>query len=167
MKNKKIVFQILDAILLSSRGKIKIETLENFFKGLKIKNILEELNLRYKNLGFFVYQENGFIELVNRPAVYPYLVNFFDFSEEENSKNILEVLAIIAYAGPMRLEKINSLRNKNSWFEIFYLLKEGLVIKTSKNFFKVSQDFLDFFGFKEIKDLPDYFRVRKGLKSLI
>jgi chromosome segregation and condensation protein ScpB len=54
--NKELALKVLDAILLSSKRKIKIETLKKFFHGLNLDELINEANLRYQNLGFFIYQ---------------------------------------------------------------------------------------------------------------
>jgi segregation and condensation protein B len=162
--NKELALKVLDAILLSSRRKIKIETLKKFFQGLNLDELINEANQRYQNLGFFIYQNKNEIELVTRPELSNYLMNFFGFEENELAQEFLEVLAIIAYGGPIRLEEINQIRNKKSFFIVRELLNEGL-IKKEKRTYKVSEKFLQFLGFKNLKELPDYERLRKELRK--
>jgi len=162
--NKELALKVLDAILLSSRRKIKIETLKKFFHGLNLDELINEANLRYQNLGFFIYQNKNEIELVTRPELANYLVNFFGFEENELAQEFLEVLAIIAYGGPIKLEEINQIRNKKSFFIIKELLNEGLIKKEKKSY-KVSEKFLQFLGFKSLKELPDYEKLRKEIRK--
>jgi segregation and condensation protein B len=162
--NKELALKVLDAILLSSRRKIKIETLKKFFQGLNLEELINEANKRYQNLGFFIYQNKNEIELVTRPELANYLMNFFGFEENELAQEFLEVLAIIAYGGPIKLEEINQIRNKKSFFIIKELLNEGL-IKKEKQTYKVSEKFLQFLGFKSLRELPDYEKLRKEIKK--
>jgi segregation and condensation protein B len=162
--NKELALKVLDAILLSSKRKIKIETLKKFFHGLNLDELINEANLRYQNLGFFIYQNKNEIELVTRPELANYLVNFFGFEENELAQEFLEVLAIIAYGGPIKLEEINQIRNKKSFFIIKELLNEGLIKKEKKSY-KVSEKFLQFLGFKSLKELPDYEKLRKEIRK--
>jgi segregation and condensation protein B len=162
--NKELALKVLDAILLSSRRKIKIETLKKFFHGLNLDELINEANQRYQNLGFFIYQNKNEIELVTRPELANYLVNFFGFEENELAQEFLEVLAIIAYGGPIKLEEINQIRNKKSFFIIKELLNEGLIKKENKSY-KVSEKFLQFLGFKSLKELPDYEKLRKEIRK--
>ena len=162
--NKELALKVLDAILLSSRRKIKIETLKKFFHGLNLDELINEANLRYQNLGFFIYQNKNEIELVTRPELANYLVNFFGFEENELAQEFLEVLAIIAYGGPIKLEEINQIRNKKSFFIIKELLNEGLIKKEKKSY-KVSEKFLQFLGLKSLKELPDYEKLRKEIRK--
>jgi segregation and condensation protein B len=162
--NKELALKVLDAILLSSKRKIKIETLKKFFHGLNLDELINEANQRYQNLGFFIYQNKNEIELVTRPELANYLMNFFGFEENELTQEFLEVLAIIAYGGPIKLEKINQIRNKKSFFIIKELLNEGLIKKERKSY-KVSEKFLQFLGFKSLRELPDYEKLRKEIRK--
>jgi segregation and condensation protein B len=162
--NKELALKVLDAILLSSKRKIKIETLKKFFQGLNLEELINEVNQRYQNLGFFIYQNKNEIELVTRPELANYLMNFFGFEENELAQEFLEVLAIIAYGGPIKLEEINQIRNKKSFFIIKELLNEGLIKKEKKSY-KVSEKFLQFLGFKSLRELPDYEKLRKEIRK--
>jgi segregation and condensation protein B len=162
--NKELALKVLDAILLSSRRKIKIETLRKFFQGLNLEELINEASLRYQNLGFFIYQNKNEIELVTRPELANYLMNFFGFEENELAQEFLEVLAIIAYGGPIKLEEINQIRNKKSFFIIKELLNEGLIKKEKKSY-KVSEKFLQFLGFKSLRELPEYEKLRKEIRK--
>jgi segregation and condensation protein B len=160
---KKLALKILDAILISSRRKIKLSTLKNFFAGLNLNELINELNQRYIDFGFFIHQNKSSIELVSRPELANYLINFFGYEENEIAQDFLEVLAIIAYGGPIGLNEINQIRNKKSFSIIKELLNEGLIKKEEKNY-QISEKFLQFLGFKSLKELPDYQKLRKELK---
>ena len=161
---KELALKVLDAILLSSRRKIKIEILKKFFKDLNLDELISLASQRYQNLGFFIYRNKDEIELVTRPELASYLINFFGLEENEIIQEFLEVLAIIAYGGPLRLQEINQIRNKKSFLIIKELLNEGL-IKKEKKTYKISKKFLRFLGFKSLKELPDYYRLRKEIRK--
>jgi segregation and condensation protein B len=162
--NKDLAIQILFAILFSARRKIKIETLKNFFKDLNFDELIVEANQKSQNLGVFIYRDQDNVELVTSPKLSNYLINFFGIEEEALTQEFLEVLAIIAYGGPIKLEKINQIRNKKSFFIIKELLNEGLIKKEKKSYI-VSEKFLDFLGFRDLKELPDYDKLRKEIKK--
>jgi segregation and condensation protein B len=160
---KNLALKILDAILISSRRKIKLSTLKKFFAGLNLDELINEINQRYIDFGFFVYQDKDSIELVSRPELANYLINFFGYEENEIFQDFLEVLAIIAYGGPIGLNEINQIRNKKSFLIVRELLNEGL-IKREKKSYQVSEKFLQFLGFKSLKELPDYQKLRRELR---
>lgn len=165
--DKELALKVLDAILISSKRKINLSTLENFFKDFKdidVLALLEEANKRYQNLGFFIYKNNKSIEILPRPFLTTYLINFFGLEENEQFNDLFEVLAIIAYGGPINIKKINQVRNKRSGLIIKLLLDEGLIKKVNNNYI-VSQKFLNFFGFKSLKELPDYKKLRNKIRK--
>jgi segregation and condensation protein B len=162
--DNKLILRVLDAILISSRKKIKLTTIKNFFGDINLEQLIKELNQRYSDFGFFVYKNQNSIELVSRPELANYLINFFGYEENEAFQDFLEVLAIIAYGGPIDIARINQIRNKKSFSIIKELLKEGLIKKENKNY-QVSEKFLRFFGFKSLEELPDYQKLRKELKK--
>ncbi len=162
--NRDLALKVLDAILISSRRKVKIKTLKNFFKDLDVEGLLTIAQKRYEDFGFFLYRDKDYVELTNRPELSSYLINFFNFEENEYFQDFLEVLAIVAYAGPISLREIDQIRQKESTTILKELLNEGL-IKKHRSLYKVSKKFLEFFGFQKLEDLPDYHRLRKELKG--
>jgi chromosome segregation and condensation protein ScpB len=160
---KDLALKVLDAILISSHQKVKIKTLKNFFKDIDFDELIELAKARYQDFGFFLYQDKDYLELVNRPELSQYLFNFFKFENNEKMQEILEVLAIVAYAGPISLKEVNKIRQKDSKNVLLELLNEGF-IKRHKSSYKASEKFLNLFGFEKLEDLPDYHRLRKELK---
>jgi len=161
--DKELALKILDAILVSARKKLKISTLEKFFAGLNLNELLKIANQRYSKFGFFIFNNNDSVELVSRPELASYLINFFGYEENELFQEFLEVLAIIAYGGPICLERINQIRNKKSLLIVKELLNEGLIKKENKNY-KINERFLKVLGFKSLKELPDYKKLRRELR---
>ena len=160
---KDLALKILSAILLASRRKIKKTTLEKFFSGFNLEELINNLNKKLDEVGFFVYEDKDSIELVNRPELSSYLINFFGYEENEIFEEFLEVLAIIAYGGPISLQKINRLRGKKSSLIIKELLYEGLIEKV-KNNYQITHKFLKILGLNRNQDLPNYYQLRKALK---
>lgn len=164
--NFDLALKILDALLISSRRKLKKSTLAQFFSGFNLNELIKKTDERYQNLGFFIYDDGDYIELVNRPELANYLVNFFGFEENEIIQDFLEVLAIVAYGGPIKLSEINRLRGKKSAPIIKELVSRGF-IKKEKSYYQVSSKFLKILGFNRQEDLPDYQEVRKELRKAI
>ncbi len=161
-----LALKIFDAILLSARRKIKKSTLAQFFGGFNLDEIIEKTNDRYKSLGFFLYEDKGYVELVNRPELVNYLINFFGLEENEVFQDLLEVLAIIAYGGPMSLKELDRLRGKKSSLILKELLAKGF-IEREKNNYRITSKFLKTLGFDHQEELPDYQEVRKELRKTI
>lgn len=162
--DQELVLRILDGILLSGKRKIKKSTLAQFFSGFNLDDLLKKANDRYKNFGFFIYQDKDYVELINRPEIARYLINFFGFEENEILQDILEVLAIVAYGGPISLKELDRLRGKKSSVILKELLSGGF-IKKEKNTYRITQKFLKILGFNKVEDLPDYQSLRRELKG--
>jgi segregation and condensation protein B len=162
---KFLALKVLEAILLSAHRKLNKITLEKFFSGINFKELLKLANERYKDFGFFIYDDGKNLELVTKPELRNYLVNFFGFEENYLTQEFLEVLAIVAYGGPIQIQDINKIRGKKSYYILKELLKEGYVKKENK-FYRVSDKFLNFLGFKREKELPEYKKLRKEIRGV-
>ena len=78
------------------------------------------------------------------------------------SSAALEVLAIIAYNEPITKFEINEIRGIESYHVIRKLLAKDLIKVSGKsdlpgnpNLYKVTSDFLDYFGLSSLSDLPE------------
>lgn len=163
---KELALQVLGALLVSAPYKIKKKLLKEFFVGLDIIDLIKTANERYRGLGFFIHDDGESIEIVNRPELSRYLINFFGFEENYLIQEMLEVLAIIAYGGPLNVREIDKIRGKKSLYVLKELFKEGYVEKR-KNYYKVSEKFLKFLGFKKEEELPDYKKLREEIRKLM
>jgi len=84
--------------------------------------------------------------------------------EEENSvltQSSLEVLAIIAYNGPITRIDVDEIRGVNSSYIVRKLLLKGLIEEVGKSdtagkprIYNVTSKFLDYFGLGNIDELP-------------
>ncbi len=162
--DKDLAVKILEAIFLASRRKIKKTILIQFFYGFDLEELIALANKKFQDTGFFIYEDGETFELVTRPELYKYLINFFDFEENEIIQEILEVLAIIAYGGPISLREINKLRGKKSALVLKELLNNGFV-KKEKNYYRLSYEFLKALGAHTEKDLPDYQDLHKEIQD--
>ncbi|MDP1884208.1 MAG: SMC-Scp complex subunit ScpB [Candidatus Moranbacteria bacterium] len=87
--------------------------------------------------------------------------------QENLSKAGLEVLAIIAYRGPITRIEVEAIRGVNCSFTVRSLLMRGLLerIENPKDnrgyLYKISFDFLKKLGIDSIEKLPDYETLSK------
>ena len=95
---------------------------------------------------------------VEHKEYYAKLVN-----EDNNtlSESSLEVLAIIAYSGPITRIDIDNIRGVNSSYIVRKLLIKGLIEENGRSdapgkprIYKVTNKFLDYFGLGSIDELP-------------
>lgn len=84
---------------------------------------------------------------------------------EQNSKlseSALEVLSIIAYKGPISRVQIDKIRGVSSSYTVRKLVLKNLIEECGKseeagrpNLYKVTDQFLNYFGLGSIKELPE------------
>lgn len=93
--------------------------------------------------------------------------------EKELSKVLLEVLSIVAYMGPITKTQIEDIRNTNSEYAVSTLCRFDLIYPCGRadtlgrpTLYKTTHKFLQKFGLKSLKDLPDKEEVLKRLKDL-
>jgi segregation and condensation protein B len=160
--------KIIEAILFSApNGFVSLDHLKQFFQE-DITNILEEIKVRSADHGYTLIERNGKIALVTRKEYAEILKNFWGIEEKEFSQASLEVLAVVAYAGPMSLSEINKIRGVNSSYVVNRLVLRGLLAVEKKNerrYYRLSPEFLNFLGITNESELPDYENIRKDLKK--
>ena len=82
-------------------------------------------------------------------------------SHQELSEQALEVLAIVAYKGPVTRVEVDELRGLSSAFTIRKLVARGFIKECGKsempgrpNLYKITNECLDYFGLSNVNDLP-------------
>lgn len=159
--------KLLEAILFSAPNFVSLTNLKNYFAE-DITDLLEEIKEHSREHGYTLIQRDDKIALVTRKEFSEALKNFWGIEEKEFSKASLEVLAIIAYAGPITKKEINKIRGVNSSYILNRLTLRGLVgitKQSGKRYYHLSPDFLNFLGIHDESELPDYERIRKELKE--
>ena len=87
---------------------------------------------------------------------------------DELSKAGLEVLAIVAYKGPVGRAAIDYIRGVDSSFSLRNLLLRGLVSREENPkdrrsyLYRISTEFLKYFGLRQPHDLPHYDELRRS-----
>lgn len=163
---EELASQILEAILIAARRKINKNILKKFFDGFDVSVLVNRINQRNKESGFFIYDDGKNLEILTKPELSSYLINFFGFEENDFVQDFLEVLAIIAYGGPINIRSINKIRGEKSYYLIRELIKQGYV-KKDKSSYRISNKFLNFLGFTKEEELPDYYKLREEIRKKI
>ena len=135
------------------------ETLEN------IQKAIEDLKTEYKNRnsGLSVLHADKEIQIVTNKEQSEIIESFRKKElEGELSKSALEVLAIIAYRGPITKPDIETIRGVNCSFSLRNLLLRGLIFKKPHptdfrtQIYAITPDFYRFLGISDKEELPDY-----------
>lgn len=172
MDNQQIK-KIIEGILFLSLKPLNLDDLEKFFKidKEKIRLIMEEIKSDFSQKGINLIEQNDKFELVTSPEINSFLEEFFKM---EMSKDLtqasIETLALIAYLGPITRSQIEALRGVNSSYILRELLIRGLIEREEKErtyYYKVSLEFLKFFGLKQTNELPRYQEINQKLQEVL
>ena len=79
-----------------------------------------------------------------------------------------EIIALIAYAGPLARVDIDIIRGVNSRYSVDRLIHRGYIQthKENKGEISVTVDFLRSFGLSDVSQLPNYEEKRNHILSL-
>lgn len=162
----------IEAILFASGDPVDTEKLADFLKISK-KEIAEEIaNLKDFYLesksGLQIVTKGNTIQLVSNSKFGKTVADFLDKSVNEPlTKAALEVLAIIAYRGPVTRSQVDHIRGVNCSFMIRNLAIRGLIEKVENPannrsyLYVASYDFLKSMGLERIEQLSDYELLNK------
>ena len=133
-----------------------------------VEESLRELQTGYRDRGIQLIEHDGEWQLVTSPASKAIVEKFArsDISGEL-SKAALEVLAIIAYKGPISRATIEYIRGVDSSFTLRNLLVRGLVSREDNPtdrrsyLYRISMDFLKHLGLASPAELPHYGELRR------
>lgn len=129
---------------------------------------LGELQSDYRERGIVLIQNGEEWQLATHPANKEIVEKFFtsEFSEEI-SRAGLEVVAIVAYKGPITRARLEYIRGVDSSFTLRNLLMRGLVSREENPedrrsyLYRISSDFLKHVGLSRLEDLPHYEALRQ------
>lgn len=161
---------ILEALFFASNSPLSIKKIQSFFKddeniGKKeIETAIEALALEYQNQNrSFQLNEiaDGFI-LQTKAEFDPYLQKLYPSKAIKIAPSALEVLAIVAYRQPITRAEVEKIRGVDSSYSITQLLERQLISNQNKldapgqpALLETTQAFLEYFGLKNLKDLPE------------
>ncbi len=166
-ENLKEKIGALEAILFVYGEPLAIRELSHFLKlsetaCQELINFYKE-ELQNNNRGLMIVEENKKVQLVTKVE----FKNLIEEIKKEEFKETLtpaalEVLAIIAYLGPISRSFIDQIRGVNSSFILRNLLIRGLVErkidseKSNVYLYNISHDFLKHLGLSKKEDLPNF-----------
>ncbi len=170
---------LIESILFVSGKKVPInvleESLSSFFSGFSVDDLVEELNARYENLksGIRIIKIGETYQMVSAPEYYEPLKKVFgNLSEEDElSDALLETLTIIAYKQPIEKTEIDKIRGVSSGKAISALIEKGFIKPVNnqnisdKISYITTDKFLEYFGLRNLQDLPDIEYLRQTLEK--
>ncbi len=157
----------LEAMLLVSSDPVSASALAQVLEATpgEIASLLAELQVEYqeKNRGFQLREVAGGWRLFTHPAYHDQVEALvLSWDTQRLSQAALETLAVIAYHQPVTREVVKGIRGVNSDGVISSLVDKGLVRELGRDpqrgqaiIYGTTSAFLEKFGLRSIKDLPD------------
>lgn len=162
--------RIIEAILFAAGRKITEEelmiALEISREDLKI--IIQSMQEDYMSRGIEIVRVDDGYQLCTKKEYYEYIYPIIDKRNKPHLSNAsLEVLAIIAYNDQITRADIEAIRGVNSDATIYKLLEYGLIEEAGKldlpgkpMSYKTTSEFLKFFGYESLDNLPELPRYK-------
>lgn len=141
-----------------------------------LKDALENLKKRYQEdpqSGLALLFHKDQVTLTTKPEQAPLIEMLTKETLQESlTKTQLEVLAIIAYRGPISRPEIEAIRGVNCSFTLRNLLlrelieREGNPSNLRGYVYTISPQFLMTLGLTSLEELPDYLQLREDEKLI-
>lgn len=150
-----------------SRSEIKKALTENIFDQIQAEDVdtaVEELQHKYQSedYAFHLVEIGEKYQFLTKGAYHKLIEDYLRLSRGKRlSKAALETLSIIAYKQPIVKSEIEQIRGVNCDYTIQKLLEKELVEIQGRSdgpgrplLYGTSEKFMNYFGLKSIKDLP-------------
>jgi segregation and condensation protein B len=158
---------IIEGILFAAGDPISIKEISEII-GIEIKHakkIIKEMMKDYEKelRGICLIEFNDKIQLTTKVEYSSYIKKLVKAESRQNlSQAALETLALIAYKQPITKSEIDDIRGVRSDRAIATLFERNLIREAGRLeatgrpiLYSTTDDFLKYFGFKNIKELPE------------
>ncbi len=166
---KKDLDKIIEVLLFTYGDPITLNKLSKVAGAStpKVKDSLRKLKKRLKKeSGLVIIEENNRFQLVTKKEYASLIEKIFKAEQrEELTRATLEVLAIIAYEGPVARSEIEEIRGVNSSFIIRKLLIRGLISKKEEKApkYQITLSALRELGLEKREDLPNWNQIKREI----
>ncbi len=157
----------IEAILFTAGEAVEIKRISS---ALNIKDsdvisiadsLMDEFNT--KKSGIHIMRINDSYQMRTNPGCFPYVSAVFENQPKKNlTPALLETLAIIAYKQPVTKTEIEEIRGVNADHAVNRLMELNLVCEKGRDsapgkpiLFGTTEEFLRYFDFSRIENLPD------------
>jgi len=169
---KEKIKSVIESILFARGEEINLSQLTKVLeiKEKEVIDVIDELILEYKEnkKGFNIIKNEKNVQMVTNPENAEFVEKTIKRNLQENmSRTALEVLAIVAYRGPVSRADIEAIRGVNSSFTLRNLLMRGLILKSINEsdqrgyLYNISTEFIKKMGMDKVEDLPNYENMSK------
>ena len=164
--NEKNYEAIIEAILFTMGESVELDKIAAAIELDKkeTKAIIEKMMKHYENpsIGVKIIELDDAYQMCTKSEMYEYLIKIAKTPRKMTlTDTVLETLSIIAYKQPMTRAQVEEIRGVNSDHAVTRLLEKRLICEVGRAdtpgkpiLFGTSKEFLRYFGFKSIRELP-------------
>ena len=168
---------IIENVLLAADQPVQIGELEKIFlneadkKDLKL--ILEELKEEYQSRNLQILEVADGYQLCTRHEFNDWIRKFLKLDRSARlSQPSLDTLSIIAYKQPLTRQEVDEIRGVDSSGVIKTLLEKKVIGPAGRKkvpgrpiMYRTTQKFLEYFGLKDLSDLPTLEDLKEELEG--
>jgi len=165
LNTESLIFASDHAIKLSDIKESLSKTLGTNISKDEILDSINRLQTKYldDNFSFEIVEISNGFQFMTKGAYHHIVGEYLKLiTKKRLSKTALETLSIIAYKQPVTKPEIEQLRGVSSDYSIQKLLEKNLIEIKGRDegpgrplVYETSQKFLDYFGLRSMKDLPN------------
>ena len=169
---------IIEFFLFASHEPISIQDLKEIVGDMETDQILEAIlwlqkNVYSSNRALQICELAGGYQICTRPEFHPLLKKITHYQTRRRlSRAALEMLAIVAYKQPITRYEIDEIRGVNSDYLLRSLLSKKLIRILGRKeclgrpiIYGTGKDFLNYFGLKELGQLPKTSEIKELLAN--
>lgn len=172
---------ILEGLLFVSGSSLSFEIIAQVLevKLSEVPAIVKNLKLKYSDnkRGILIVQAEDTCRMCTNPLYFPYIQKIYEKPQKRTlSPTLLETLAVIAYKQPITKGEIEKIRGVNPDHAVNKLMEYGLLEEFGRKdtpgrpiMFGTSEEFLHFFGFENLSDMPklDYSEIEEKANNAL
>ena len=168
---------IIENVLLAADQPVHLDELEKIFLNTAEKNnlqlILEELKEEYQSRNLQILEVADGYQLCTRHEFNDWIRKFLKLDRSSRlSQPSLDTLSIIAYKQPLTRQEVDDIRGVDSSGVIKTLLEKKVIGPAGRKkvpgrpiMYRTTQKFLEYFGLKDLSDLPTLEDLKEELES--
>jgi len=169
---------VVESLLFASDSPLPLSRLKAVLEELseeEIKSIIQELNRRYQENGhsFAIREIAQGYQMYTLPEFSPYIDQLYTLRRAQRLTQAgLETLAIVTYRQPVVKSVVDHIRGVDSGGVLHTLLERKLVTILGREegvghplIYGTTEEFLVYFGLKDLKDLPKIEELEALLQS--
>ena len=168
---------IIENVLLAADQPIHVGELEKIFSNeadkKDLQSILEELKEEYQSRNLQILEVADGYQLCTRHEFNDWIRKFLKLDRSSRlSQPSLDTLSIIAYKQPLTRQEVDEIRGVDSSGVIKTLLEKKVIGPAGRKkvpgrpiMYRTTQKFLEYFGLKDLSDLPTLEDLKEELEG--